>query len=99
MKTLKTILLKILSIPLYLVNGIATLSKSYHMQDRRNMQKSIWWAIILIVGPVLMGWNTCSLRPIVKKKQALENIGVTNVNSLTEKEINYYYDKYFSEKN
>lgn len=55
--------------------------------DKRQIQHSIWWFIILVFGPLSMLWDSCGYRPVVKKRNALIEVNCKDAKSMTEKEV------------
>lgn len=59
--------------------------------QRRSWQSAFWWFLIIIVAPSLMMWNSCELRPVVRKRNALIEVNCKGAKSFSNQEVEEAY--------
>lgn len=86
--------MKIKDLILFVPRFVVVLSSAWSNMssaEKRQFQHSMWWLIILVLGPLSMLWNSCGYRPVVKKRNALIEVNCKGASSMTDKEIEAAY--------
>ena len=71
----------ILAFPFKIIWAFGVVWGNASSAQKREYQSAFWWSIIIFVAPVMMMWNSCELRPVVKKRNALIKVNCEGAKS------------------
>lgn len=81
----------ILAFPFKIIWAFGVVWGNASSAQKREYQSAFWWSIIIFVAPVMMMWNSCELRPVVKKRNALIKVNCEGAKSFSTNEVEEAY--------
>lgn len=85
------ILEKILVLPFKLLWAIGYVWGHSSEAQKREYRSAFWWSIIIFVAPIMMLWDSCQWRPVVRKRNALIEVNCKGAKSFSNKEVEETY--------